>query len=79
MIFDTTHQADYLLRFLDGRRDEIHDSIYELENIWTDHVALHANPFYQALKAELDLNATLTVRVMNDRIQLKREETINAN
>lgn len=79
MIFDTTPQADYLLRFLDERRDEINDSLRKLEDMWTDAVALHANPDFKRLQAELDLNAALTVRVMNDIIQLKREETINAN
>lgn len=79
MTFDTPQQTDYLMNLLGARRDEIHDKIIQFEKVFTDHVILHDNERYKSLKEELDLNATLTVRIMNEEIQMKREVKVLSN
>lgn len=73
MSFDTTQQTDYLINLLGARRDKISRQIDDLEKTFTDMVALHANVTFKKLEDERDLNATLTVRLMNEEIQMKRE------
>lgn len=73
MKLDTPQQAEYLIAFLDTKRDELHDRIKKMEDTFTDHVALHANTRYNELCEERELNALLTVKLMNDKIQLNRD------
>lgn len=73
MTFDTTKQTDYLINLLGARRDKVSRQIDDLESTFSDHVALHANDTFKRLDAERDLNATLTVRLMNEELDMKRE------
>lgn len=79
MTFDTPQEAMYVLNLLDHRRDIVNDKIDKFEGTFTDMVALHQSKRYKQLEAERDLNATLTVRAMEDKRKLEKEQTVLSN
>ncbi len=68
-----------LIALLAERRHELQERVAKLEATFTDHVALYQNEVYRTITEEIDTNATLAVRVMNENVRLQREETILSN
>jgi stress-induced morphogen len=77
-MFDTKEQIDYVLNLLDARRDKIGDQIRKLEETFTDHVALHQQKDYRRYVKERDLNATIVVKLFNEKRRLAKQEIVNA-
>lgn len=74
MTLDTPEQCEYLLNMLDRRRDNVESDIRDLENIFKNSPEyLKRCVNYSRRKQELDMNATLTVRVMMRKIDLQRK------
>jgi len=72
-------QLDYLLNLLDYRRDEVTDQIAKLETTFTDMFYLHQDKRYKKRIAERDMNATITVKLLNAKRELRKEETVLTN
>jgi hypothetical protein len=69
-------QLDYLLNLLDHRRDEVTDSIGKLEGNFTDQFYLKQSKRYKKLEAERDMNATILIKLLNEKRRIYREEVI---